>query len=201
MPLPSEVAYWEGVARKLVTDEGALRKDNVHKRPHQLRRLLEYCWIDQRVLEIGTGNSMVAGALKVIIQGHWKYIGTELSASFRKAAKEMFFLETVEADVREIPGEGYTRIIALDSLEHVRPEHRLEGYAKIASVAAPDALLFIHLSRSESFHDPEFDHPFGLRDLAMLEDVGFVLNSYDRYKCDLPDRSMDYAFVVMQKCA
>lgn len=198
MPLPREVEYWEGVSQKCFT-EGGLLTDNVWKRPEQIKRLLRYNWLNQKVLEIGSGSGMIAGALQVISQGHWEYLGTELAPNFRKACKVMFQLRTVEADVREIPGEGYTRIIALDSLEHVRPEHRADGYAKIASVAAKDALLFIHLSRSVSYHDKEFDHPFGLADLMALEAVGFKLNTYDRYFCVLPKETLDYAFVVMQK--
>lgn len=198
MPLPSEVAYWEERSKLCVGQQGLLA-DNYFKRPHQIRRLLEYNWIGEKVLEIGVGNGMVAGALKVAVQGHWNYLGTELSANFRQAAQATFQLDTVEADVREIPGDGYTRILALDSLEHVRPEHRADGYARLAAVAAPDALLFIHLSRSPSYHDKEFDHPFGLADLAQLEAVGFTLNNYERYICPHPAGALDYAFVVMQR--
>lgn len=200
MPLVTETKYWDGVAAKCV-ENGRLLADNVWKRPEQIKRLLEYQWIGSKVLEIGTGNGMIAGAMKVLLQGHFSYIGTELAEGFREYVKGMFYIDTVEADVTELPGSGYDRIIAFDSLEHVRPEHRERGYAKIASVAAEGALLFIHLSRSQSFHDKEFDHPFGLRDLTMLEDVGFVLNKYDRYKCfnGKAKQMMDYAFVVMQK--
>lgn len=198
MPLSREVDYWETCASKLVSDKGLLA-DNVYKRPQQLQRLLQYNWIKENVLEIGAGNAMIAGALKVSIQGQWSYLGTELAEGFRRHAAAAFQLVTVEADTREIPGDGYTRILALDSLEHVRPEHREEGYKRIASVAADEALLFIHLSRSPCSHDKEFDHPFGLSDLTMLESVGFVLNSYERYKCDHPAGDLDYAFVVMQK--
>jgi len=199
MPLQSEVAYWDDQASRLVDEHGAVR-ENIWKRPHQIRRLLQYNWIEERVLEIGCGNGVVAGALSLAVLGRWSYIGTELSSKFRAAASAAFRLKTVEADVREIPGSGYTRIIALDSLEHVRPEHRSDGYDKIAEVAAPGALLFIHFSRSESHHDQEFDHPFGLKDLSMLEDRGFVLNSYERYSCAHPNvGEFDYAFVVMQR--
>lgn len=197
MPLAREVDYWEGVAHKCI-DQNVVT-DNVWKRPHQLRRLLKYDWLHQNVLEIGIGNAMVAGTLNVAVQGHWKYIGTELAPHFRKAAKDMFHLNTVEADVRELPGEGYTRIIALDSLEHVRPEHRKAGYAKIASVAAKDAFLFIHYSFGQSYHDKEFDHPFGLSDIVEIEEAGFALVNYERYLCETRDVPIQYAFVVMQK--
>ena len=200
MPLAREIEYWDHVAGRC-RDEHGVVMDNVWKRPGQVRRLLKYEWIGSKVLEIGTGNAMVAGSLKLIAQGNFEYVGTELSSVFRMAANKMFQLETVEADVRELPGEEYTRIIALDSLEHVRPEHRAEGYAKIASVAAKDALLFIHYSHSTSYHDKEFDHPFGLTDLCALEETGFRLRNFDRYDCfnGKSKEYLDYAFVVMQK--
>lgn len=197
MPLAREMEYWEGIAQKSLPDGHIV--DNSWKRPHQLKRLLEYSWMDEKVLEIGTGNGIMAGALRLIIGGHWDYTGTELSELFRRAAKRAFFLNTVQADVREIPGAGYTRIVAFDSLEHVRPEHRQEGYARIYGAAAKGALLFIHYSYSESHHDKEFDHPFGLKDLLDLEAAGFALVKYDRYVCDHRHGPLDYAFVVMRK--
>ena len=198
MPLEREVEYWEGIAHRCINDENGIT-DNVWKRPWQLRKLLNYDWIGENVLEIGVGSAMVAGALQVAVQAHWDYIGTELSQHFRAAAKRMFHLDTVEADVRELPEGQYTRIIALDSLEHVRPEHRAEGYAKIASVAAPDALLFIHFSYGVSAHDKEFDHPFGTEDLLALEKEGFTLISYERTICHHPQGEIPYVFVVMKK--
>ena len=202
MPLAREVEYWQGVSAKCVTAEGQILFDNVWKRPEQLKRLLKYPWIKERVLEIGTGNAMIAGALQVAVQGHWKYTGTELAPHFRNAAKTMFQLNVLEADVLELPGSDYTRIIALDSLEHVRPEHRGAGYAKMAEVAARDALLFLHYSNSVSCHDSEFDHPFGLADLMELEKVAFCMLTYERYPCfnHRAQEMMDYVFVVMQKC-
>lgn len=198
MPLRNEVEYWEERSHRAVKDDGRLG-DNVWKRGPQLHRLLKYDWVGQKVLEIGTGNGVIAGALQVAVEGIWSYVGTELAPHFRQATRAMFHLETVEADVREIPGDGYTRILALDSLEHVRPEHRTEGYARIAKAAAPGALLFIHMSHSPSHHDKEFDHPFGLPDLVMLEAAGFSLRSYERYVCPHPNGPLDYAFVVMQR--
>lgn len=198
MPLEREMDYWEHVADRALPNGHLI--DNSWKRPHQLRRLLKYTWIDEKVLEVGTGNGIVAGSMRLLVGGHWEYLGTELASRFRHSAANMFFLNTVEADVREIPGAGYTRIIAFDSLEHVRPEHRQEGYERIHSAAADDALLFIHYSYSQSHHDKEFDHPFGLSDLLDIEKTGFSLIEYDRYEVDHPKAgTLDYAFVVMRK--
>lgn len=200
MPLEREVRYWEEQANDKVSGPRLL-KDNTHKRPQQLQRLLEYNWIDENVLEIGHGNAMIAGALKVAVAGHWDYLGTELAPGFREHAEKAFGLESAQSDIREIPGGQYTRIIALDSFEHVRPEHREEGYRRVAQVAAEDALLFIHYSDSPCSHDPEFDHPFGLGDLVQLQNAGFMLNRFDRYLCETPNVTLNHVFLVMQKCA
>ena len=198
MPLPREVDYWNGIAQKCVHPTGLIA-DNVWKRPEQIKRLLSHDWIDQKVLEIGTGNGMVAGALKVIVQGHWKYVGTELSSHFRNAVGAMFQLDTVSADVSELPGEGYTRIIAFDSLEHVSPQQREAGYKRIYDVAAKDALLFLHFSYGVSAHDKAFDHPFGLEDLVRIEKAGFTMMSYERYDCICKNGPIPYAFCVFRK--
>lgn len=200
MPLEREVSYWEGRAALSVNPDVLSFKDNVWKRPQQVRRLLRYDFKDQKVLEIGVGNGMISGVLRMLNGGRWTWRGTELSSRFASFARAMFGLkDIVQADVREIPGDGYTRIIAFDSLEHVRPEHRAEGYARMASVAAPGALLFLHFSWGESFHDHEFDHPFGLKDIVALENAGFTLLEYDRYAVDHPSGQIEYAFVVMRK--
>lgn len=198
MPLPSEINYWNNQAGQCV-DGGRLIKDNVWKRMPQLQRLLRYDWFKQHVLEIGHGNAVIAGALRLVSESSFSYTGTELGAGFREFAQTNFQLNSVEADVRELPGTGYTRIIAFDSLEHVRPEHRLEGYRKMAEVAAPGALLFIHYSNSPSYHDKEFDHPFGLEDLVDLETAGFALDNFEAYQCLCDKTLVNYVFVVMRR--
>lgn len=199
MPSPREVEYWERCAKSTVIDHAVLN-DNIWKRSHQIRRLLEYDLFDQSVLEIGVGSAIVAGALRVALHGQWRYIGTELADGFRRHAKACFQLETIEADVCELPDGPFSRIIALDSLEHVRPQDRARGYRRIAEVSADGALLFIHYSNSPSYHDKEFDHPFGLEDLAALEKQGFRLRRFENYACAHPKvGSLDYVFVVMQK--
>lgn len=198
MPLAREVAYWEAISKPLICEQG-IKADNVWKRRHQVERLLRHEWIGHKVLEIGVGNGIVAATLETVIHASWSYIGTELSENFRKSVGTMFGLKTVEADVRELPDGPFTRIIALDSLEHVRPEHRDQGYERMGEVAAPGCLLFLHYSHSESFHFKEFDHAFGLEDLVKLEGVGFKLKSFDRYVCDHPKGPLDYVFSVLQK--
>lgn len=200
MPLARETEYWEQVAGKSVFLDKGMVNDNSWKRPHQLSRILKYDLLEQKVLEIGCGNAIIASALKLVTGGHWQYVATELAPLFRKLAKRLG-IDTIEADVRELPSVegGFTRIIAFDSLEHVRPEHREQGYRKIYEVCAKGGLLFIHYSYAVSYHDKEFDHPFGVDDLVKLEQAGFTLLTYERYICDHPKEKIPYAFVVMQK--
>jgi hypothetical protein len=200
VPLQTEVDYWESRAKNCVDPDRHAMADNIWKRPEQIRRLLKYDFIDQKVLEIGVGNGLISGAIRMLVGGVWKWTGTELSPRFARYAAQMFgLMDIVQADVREIPGDGYTRIIALDALEHVRPEHRGDGYRRIAEVAADGALLFIHFSWGKSAHEKEFDHPFGLSDIVALEGAGFTLMSYERYTVAHPKGPIDYAFVVMRK--
>lgn len=200
MPLSREVDYWEGRAERCVDPEGFKLADNIWKRPEQIKRLLRYNFKDEKVLEIGVGNGIVSGILRLLTGGVWDWQGTELSPRFARTAARLFSLPKIaQCDVREIPGEGYTRIIAFDSLEHVRPEHREEGYARIAKAAAPGALFFIHYSYGNSAHDKEFDHPFGLSDIVRIEAHGFALMSYDRYLVKHPNGDVEYAFLVMRK--
>jgi SAM-dependent methyltransferase len=200
VPLARETDYWEAVASKCVDLEKSVVADNSWKRCHQISRLLKFDFIEHKVLEIGCGNAIVGATLKLVTGGHWQYVATELAPLFRKAAKR-FGLDAIEADVRELPSTegGFTRIIAFDSLEHVRPEHREEGYKKMYEVAADGALLFLHFSYAVSYHDKEFDHPYGVEDLVNLEKAGFTLQTYERYICDHPKEQIPYAFVVMKK--
>lgn len=201
MPNAREVAYWEMVAEHAHPDEST-STDNIWKRPHQLERLFKYNWINERVLEIGVGNGVVASVIGGSIHRKWNYIGTELSPRFAMFATKRGKMSIVSADVTELPeppSQGYTRIIALDSLEHVKPDDRDVGYRRIADVAADGCLLFIHYSLGTSLHNKEFDHPFGLHDICALEKNGFRLISFEQYDCQRPKFVVPYCFVVMKR--
>lgn len=178
--------------------------DNIGKRGGIIGRLLTRAtWVDQQVLEIGIGSGVTATALKVSVLGSWTYTGTDMAVGFVRHARDVLEFNVARAEVTNLPGADgeFSRIIALDSLEHVHPDDRAEGYAEMARVCAPAGLLLINMPLMEdhySQHNPEFDHRFGLDDLHQLELAGFVLLSYEFYLTENePPRPL--AFVVMKR--
>ena len=193
----AEIEYWDHMAKEKVFANGLLA-DNIFKRPPILRSLLAYSWAREKVLEIGIGTATTAGALRILNLGLWDYTGTDLSETFCEQARK-FGLHTVQADVLNLPGEGYSRVIALDSLEHVRPEDREKGYSEIVRVMKERGVLFINIPLSESAHDGEFDHGFDLSDLHRLEKAGLSLENYDTYEVFFQHIPRKYAMAVMHK--
>jgi ubiquinone/menaquinone biosynthesis C-methylase UbiE len=185
----TEVDYWETMATQRIFADGGIL-DNPVKRVPMLKHMLAYSWAGHKVLEIGIGAGLTAAALYFLTAGTMKYLGTDLSKAFCDNAAR-FGLNAVQADVTKLPGKDgeYTRIVALDSLEHVRPEDREAGYREIERVMAQDGRLFINIPLSESNHVTEFDHGFGLSDLLALEKVGLKLEQYNHYKTIHPHAS------------
>jgi len=198
-----EAAYWDTVAEENAPQDGSLR-DNPWKRHRITGRLLKNAsWVNQTVLEIGIGAGLAATAMQLCIGNCWNYLGTDVSPKFVRHAKT-FGLNAVCADVRQLPGVdgAYTRVIALDSLEHVHPDDRAQGYAEIARVTAQRGLLLINMPLLEevfSGHDSQFDHRFGLDDLHLIERSGFLLQSYELYTTFDCEPERPYAFVVMTR--
>jgi SAM-dependent methyltransferase len=195
----AEADYWDKVAEAVTVGQDAI-SDNWEKRQILAQYLLKCRWSGQRVLEIGVGHGVTAATLALSCGRMWQYIGTDLSLKFAESAKRMFKLHVVQADVLSLPAGSFTRILALDSLEHVRPEDRPDGYKAIAERLERGGLLFINLPITESKHEDEFDHGIGLQDLVMLEKSGLRLHKYDHYAIRYgPDHLREYAFAVLKK--
>ena len=192
---PAECAYWD--------KESTNNRDNVWKRKVIAHKILEHEWVNHRVLEIGVGMATIAAALKVIHIGNMKYIGTDVSANYCKKAIESFALNVVQADVLSLPkvDGGFTRVIALDSLEHVRPEDREEGYKAIGERMSDDALMLINMPLNVSYHEPEFDHPFDFEDITALCNLADLeMTKYEKYGVDVPDGRLYYGWVELRRC-
>ncbi len=191
---PEEVAYWDKVA------EG--RKDNVWKRRAIAERIFKHTWVQERVLEIGAGFATIAAAIKVVHVGNLKYIGTDVSSIFCKKTKEMLQLNMVQADVLSLPTVegGFTRVLALDSLEHVRPDDREAGYKAIGERLADNALMLINMPLNPSLHDEQFDHPFDFSDITALCNLADLeMTKYEKYGVDVPMGRLYYGWVELRR--
>ena len=195
----AEIAYWNEVAGSRTKETGF--NDNIWKRQGLIRRLLDYNWIGESVLEVGVGYGLTAAVINLMILGKMEYLGTDLSDRFCDYVSTRWRLKTVHTDVRSIPtdDEQFSRILCLDSLEHVRPEDREQGYKEIYRVAEKNGLLLINMPLDESRHNPEFDYAFGLKDLEELEAVGFKIERYEKYSVYTPNRTINYGFAVLRK--
>ena len=193
----AEADYWDTVA-EATTPDGAVY-DNWLKRQMLAQFLLKCQWSGQKVLEIGVGNGVSAATLALSCGRMWEYIGTDLSPKFVTSASERFRLNVVQADVLSLPKGEFTRILALDSLEHVRLEDRPQGYKEIAGRLSKGGLMFINMPRNRSLHKDEFDHGISIRDLVMLEDEGLTLHEYKQYDIQYAKYRRDYAFAVLKK--
>ena len=194
---PAEVEYWDKQAAGRFV--GGAISDNWMKRQVMMAFFCKYNWLKQSVLEIGVGAGVSAAMLKISCGGLWKYIGTDVSPEFCKAAKEAWRLNVVQGDVLSLPEGKFSRILALDSLEHVRPEDRPKGYDNIADRLEENGALFINIPLTKSLHDEEFDYGFDLGDLKMLEERGLSLETYDTYVCHYVDEVRKYAMAILSK--
>lgn len=191
-----EEAYWDGVAASVIHGDGV--KDNWLKRQLLNQYLSKCLWSGQKVLEIGVGAGINASLLSISCGHDWDYIGTDVSPRFVEYARG-FGLNVIQADVLSLPEGPFTRILALDSLEHVHPDDRPEGYRAIAQRLVPGGLMFINLPVSRSIHDADFDHGIGLSDLVALEANGLIVQRYERYEIQYGNYRRDYAFAVLTK--
>lgn len=194
----SEIDYWDGVCRERIVD-GAIN-DNWLKRMVMTSHFAKYNWMHERVLEIGVGAGISAAILKIACGGAWDYTGTDLSTEYAKAA-DQWKLKVVQADVLSLPVGPFTRVLALDSLEHVRQEDRPQGYDCIVARMEEGAIMFINIPLTQSQHQDEYDHGFGLNDLHELEKRGMSLEKYETYICDYPKIKLrrHYAMAVLSK--
>jgi SAM-dependent methyltransferase len=191
-----ESEYWDKEAK----EKGD--KDNVWKRVAIIKRLFEIDWIDQRVLEIGVGAGMVAGVLKYVFLNNFKYRGTDVSPEYCERAKKFLMLDMYNTDILNLPKieGGFTKVIALDSLEHIRPEERDQGYRNIGERLAPDSLMVINMPLNESYHDERYDHPFTQKDILRLAELAEMeLKSFEIYTVYPFGAPAHYGWAVLQR--
>ena len=195
-----ESEYWDNEAQTRIL--GGL-SDNIWKRQHIISRLLNCDLIGQSVLEIGIGTGTAFAAIKVGLLGQFDYIGTDVSPIFCEEVAKQFHLRTCNTDVTALPEieGGFTRIVALDSLEHVRPEDRPGGYREISRVMAEHGSILINMPVEETLHNREFDHEIGINDIAEMSEItGCSVRKYEPYEATMKNGAqLRYIWVELER--
>lgn len=192
----SEVDYWDAEAK------GRAGRDNFHKRQEIVRRLLGLPLFRARVLEIGVGAGHAFATVQVALGGNLSYRGTELSPTWAEYAKNNFHMEVVQTDVTSLPAEAGSAdfVVALDTLEHVRPEDRDQGYGEIDRVLRPGGKVVLNIPCAESLHDLDFDYGFDRADWVRLMHVtGAEEVCYEEYSVDMPGGPRTYIWAIAEK--
>jgi len=192
-----EANYWEMVADANLAD-GSFR-DNPWKRIKLVPKVMEEFELDSRVLEIGVGVGITIATLIVVSMGKIKYVGTDLSKRYCDFVERHWKVKMLNCDVRRIPvpDKSFNTVWAFDSLEHVNPKDREEGYKEINRVLSDSSKILINVPLSESQHDTDFDFPFDESDIARLcKATSMNIKRLEKYTTD---QARDYQFVVLAK--
>lgn len=158
-----ECEYWDNVAEIRIKKA----QDNPWKRREILKRVLRTDFIFKRVLEIGVGIPQIAASLYYTLNGAFQYAGTDVSKRFVDSANEKGF-KVFHTDIKNLPEGPFDIIMALDTLEHVHPDDRDEGYKEIGRVMGNKAKILLNIPVEETKHDTRYDHDFGFEDVLKL---------------------------------
>jgi hypothetical protein len=164
-----EVEYWDIQASKKINPSF----DNIQKKGVLLEKIIrDGDLLYQNILEIGIGLGNIIKALKIIYFSNFNYVATDVSKLYVDNALK--FVENIfHTDICKLPRikHGFTRIICLDSLEHIKPEDRDQGFSEINMAMAEHCRILINLPCDEYKHDKQFDHTFGLNEINQLADA------------------------------
>ena len=174
--------YWNNVADAASDFETKIIKDNFDKKRQIAGELLKKDLSKEKILELGTGNGLIAGIVKWA-NGRVDYTGLDVSPRFAKTANEFFGLNVVVGRSSSLPfpdGSNFTVIFAFDVLEHIPFEERAKTYEELNRVLHPERrVVFINnpLENAQvSRHDPAYDYGFDERDLGeMVKTLGMII--------------------------
>jgi len=191
--------YWDEIAKI----QAKHFSENIWKKAKILGKILDADnFFNKRVLEIGVGVPLVSAAIQLILLNNWHWAGTDVSPIYVDYARKRMGCEVVHADVKTLPEteDGFDRIFCFDSLEHVPPDDREEGFERIGKVLAPHGRIYVHLPWEESHHT-DFDYEFDLHTLALLVDkTETELIKYERYECEtINDKIKKYKWVILER--
>lgn len=191
--------YWDNVAEKMSKD-GILR-DNWIKRRGLVRNLLGYDMTNANILEIGCGFALTATMLNVIYGGHFKYVGTDISAKFCDLATKNTRLKTVHAWPNDLPFEDmkFNCLFAFDILEHIPKHERPAIWQELNRVLKHDAFIFINDPHPDNpcGHSEEVEHGFNEVDLLdMVVALNAEIIEHTTYK---GSEGYKYRFIVLRR--
>ena len=184
---PLESEYWDSQAVKVVDlVSHMLIRDNISKRCIQIARLMEINFKNVSILEIGIGSGQIAAVIKQVYGPIVDYHATDVSKVFVEFCTRNYGVPVQHTDVKELPYPDRTFhfVFAFDSLEHVQPDDRPEGYAEIDRVMKRNACVILNIPMADKGeHDDRFDHPFTYFDfIELLRVTRAKLISYQVYE-------------------
>lgn len=196
-PSQLEEWYWNGVANHVVPPDEKVLTQNYWKIPTLLRHVLKYDFFHKKIVEIGCGPGMIAGLIHLSHGGMVDYIGTDISANFIRAAKEIFDLNVVMARPYALPAKDkeVDYIFAFDVLEHIRHEERpavAQEFDRVLKNKTGRVLINNPLSASN--HDDRFDFTFTDVEMAeFTQNANLYIESVKVYT----QRKRYYQFIVL----
>jgi SAM-dependent methyltransferase len=195
---PSESEYWDHVATEVKGKGVGDLNDNVWKRCAIVSRILAHRPIHARILEIGVGQGLGAAVVNLVTLGNISYVGTDVSVEFCKFVQRRWKLDVANTDILSLPDGPFDMIWAFDTLEHVRPEDRPDGYKEMGRVLAEHGVILINAPLDESKHESEFDWGMEDREVFDLADaVGGRISKWERYR--VPEVKRDYLWAEITR--
>lgn len=195
----AESEYWD----KQASTHLPKLTDNVQKRGALVEKLLKHGDLfKQRILEVGVGLGTAMAALQIVFLRNFNYAATDVSEVYTNLAKKRIGDQAFHTDICHLPETdgGFTRIIFLDSLEHVSPEDRAEGFKEVEKVMAEHCKILINLPCDEGSHDKEFDHPFDIHEIIQLADATKTEVVYlEKYQVMCNTGLINYKWVILER--
>ena len=202
--MTGEQEYWDKEMEDRVTidekDGSVVIKDNWVKRKNILAEILKYDFWKKDVLELGCGVATLGAVIKLTC-GVNRYRGLDVSPAAVDLSKRAWGLDVKEGKTNSLPfnGPGFDYVIALDVLEHINPEERLDTYKEINRVLNIGGRIMINNPLSESCHNPEYDFSFSEKDLVELCTVtGTIIEDIKLHSAVFSERYY-YQFIVLYK--
>ena len=138
--------YWDAEMDGRVTwhKNAYVINDNWVKRKNIVSEILKHVLWKKDVLEIGCGVATLGAIMKLTCGCHYK--GLDVSPKAVEMSKMAWGLDIEEGKTNAMPFDKNSQdvIIALDVLEHIHPNERIDTYYEIARVLRPNGKMMIN---------------------------------------------------------